>query len=423
MQPRDDGLFEVVVHKGFPLAAELWPNADSPNPYQTNDLFTEEPPGSGQFVLQGRKDDLLIHSNGEKTNALSLQVALGSSPLIQKAAVFGTGRACTSALIEPSSSVGTTQGEDVLLDEVERICLAFPTHSRIQRCMVHILAPGESLAVTPKGSVRRKAVEEAYGQQLASLYERLENGDDAVTNDSAEWDMLDAEFIARAVQTVLDLSHPIAGDANFYRLGLDSHKAVRLRFALMRRCGKFPMLDLFEYPSIAALKKHLGERSSTQSETASSRTAQHHEWMRRVIVRYSAGISSWTRLENTCSPATDEEVIYLTGATGALGNALVETFVADPRIRKVYCAIRGDRTRINSALLDRGYSNAIASSTKLEVVPYDMPAGNLALDAETYAKLATEVTLVFHNAWKMDFNVPVSEFEQDCIARTMQELV
>lgn len=52
-------------------------------------------------MLQGRKDDLLVHTNGEETNAFPLQMALNACPLIHSAAVFGHGRPCTSAIVQP----------------------------------------------------------------------------------------------------------------------------------------------------------------------------------------------------------------------------------------------------------------------------------------------------------------------------------
>ncbi len=54
-----EGLYECIVYKGFELAAELWEVKPHDEPYRTNDLFIQDPPGSGFFVLQGRKDDIL----------------------------------------------------------------------------------------------------------------------------------------------------------------------------------------------------------------------------------------------------------------------------------------------------------------------------------------------------------------------------
>ncbi|KAI3551937.1 male sterility protein [Colletotrichum filicis] len=102
MESIADNLFECVVYRGFPLAAELWLEETAPNPYRTGDLFIEDPPGSGYFVLQGRRDDILVHSNGEKTHAAALAMALeeDKTSTIAKTAVFGTGKPCPSVVVE-----------------------------------------------------------------------------------------------------------------------------------------------------------------------------------------------------------------------------------------------------------------------------------------------------------------------------------
>lgn len=39
----------------------------------------------------------------------------------------------------------------------------------------------------------------------------------------------------------------------------------------------------------------------------------------------------------------------------------------------------------------------------------------LGLDVETYYRLSTEVTTVVHDAWRVDFNETVQDFEADCL--------
>jgi len=39
----------------------------------------------------------------------------------------------------------------------------------------------------------------------------------------------------------------------------------------------------------------------------------------------------------------------------------------------------------------------------------------LGLDIDIYHMIATSTTTVLHNAWKMDFNQGIEEFEGDCL--------
>ncbi|KAK3656350.1 hypothetical protein LTR56_003052 [Elasticomyces elasticus] len=413
MQDQGEGLLELLVYKGFPLAAELWPTENSPNPYRTNDLFLELPPGSGLFVLQGRKDDLLVHSNGEKTNALALQMALDSCPSISKSAVFGTGRAATAAIVE----IVDNANEEETLDTIEQICSGFPTHSRLSRSLVYILTKGRTLPVTPKGSVRRKEVEKLYGAEIEEMYRKMEYGEHVESNDPDETDLSDQAFVLQCVQRVLGRDD-IDQNANFYRVGLDSQKALRLRSALMKRFGRFPIHLVFESLSVLKLWQSLTAAPSIGGKD--SARLKRQQWMQGAIRRYSALIEELPGASRARDRKIDSgEVVYLTGATGALGNALIEGFVSNSKIRKVYCAVRGGRQRLTAALLDRGYSDAVANSSKLEAVSYTMSDPRLGLDEETYAQMAAEVTIVIANAWSLNFNLPVNEFEHDCLQGTM----
>ncbi|KAK5740136.1 putative NRPS-like protein biosynthetic cluster [Elasticomyces elasticus] len=416
MQAQGEGLSELLVYKGFPLAAELWPTQDSANPYRTNDLFLEQPPGSGLFVLQGRKDDLLVHSNGEKTNALALQMALDSCPSISKSAVFGTGRAATAAIIE----IVDNANEEETLDTIEQICSGFPTHSRLSRSLVYILTKGRTLPVTPKGSVRRTEVEKLYGAEIEEMYRKLECGDQAMPSDSDEKNLSDQAFVLQSVQGVLG-RNDISLNANFYRVGLDSQKALRLRSTLMKRFGRFPIHLVFESPSVAELVQSLRAAPSTAGKD--SARSKRQQWMRDAVTRYCAQIGQLPSQFSTQQDQNgDGEVVYLTGATGALGNALIEAFVANPKIQKVYCAARGGQQRLVKELTDRGYPNTLAQSSKLKAVPYVMSDPHLGLDADTYMEMAADTTIVVHGAWKLNFNMPVSEFEHDCVVGTMHLL-
>ncbi|KAI7087078.1 male sterility protein [Hortaea werneckii] len=417
MQPIGNGMFEPVVYKGFPLAAELWPSESSPNPYCTNDLFVEVPPGSGLFTLQGRKDDLLVHSNGEKTNALPLQMALDGYPQIQKAAVFGTGKPCTAVIIQPSITANNQQSSDEhILAAVEACNQSLPSHSRIHRTMVHILRDGLVLPVTPKGSVRRKEVESLYKKEIEGLYRTLEDGGQENTLRENDENLSNEAYVLQCVQKALQVDN-VSPTASFYSLGLDSQKAVRLRSSLLKRFGRFPLMYIFEYSTLDKLVEKLSKPKEESS--AESLRAAHHLWIQSTIEKYTREIEIWSPLAAKREKSTGGEVIYLTGATGSLGNALLESFVANSNVRKVYCAIRGSKERLTDALRGRGYASSVSDSPKIEVLPYEMCDSHLGLEYQRYSDLAKEVTLVLHNAWKMDFNTPVHEFDQDCLQSAM----
>ncbi|EKG13123.1 AMP-dependent synthetase/ligase [Macrophomina phaseolina MS6] len=432
MEPLGDGLFECVVYKGFELAAELWLAEDAPNPYRTNDLFLEDPPGSGTFVLQGRKDDILVHDNGEKTHAGALQMSLEErDPFIAKAAVFGNGKPCTAAVVEISTdgwALGAEVVERRLCDALARCNETTARQSRIDRAMVLILGHGESLPVTPKGNVRRKEAWRLYGTRVQALYERLLGSDLANTgrhDRNSGSGMTDLAFIEACVAEICQKEKSdIQADKTFYDLGLDSQRAIQLRSSLIKRFGTFPLMFIFEYPTAEKLHSYLTGLRSNHHMVCSEE--KRLAWIKETIEKYRSVINIWRASpKHMHEPViTGGEIVLLTGASGTLGNALLEALVRSPNIKRVYCAIRGQdpRKRLQRSLRKRGYAEGIYLSSKIQAVPYVMTEERLGLTAELYELMLHEVTVVLHNAWKMDFNQRVEMFEPDCLQGTMNIL-
>lgn len=419
MEPQGEGLYECVVYKGFNLAAELWLDPQAPNPYRTNDLFIQDPPNSGLFVLQGRKDDMIVHSNGEKTNALPLQMAIEEShPAIYKVVVFGADKPCTSAVIELAKNINIDRDE--IFAAIDKACEPFPSYSRLDRSFVLILAENETIPITPKGNVRRKEAQKLYGERLEILYINVLEGVQTAQEDDASVSLSDLDFLRDVVASTCNIPvNNIDEHTSFYTIGLDSQKAVRLRSKLAARFGKFPLMFIFEYPSVYALCERL---SSPATKEHTSTNEKNIAWTENAISRYTTEITTWAT-DSSLTPAdrSSGEIIYLTGATGALGNALLAAFATDPRVSKVYCAIRGSNSgaRLSTSLHSRGYSAEIISSSKFITVPYNMTDAHLGLNPETYSHLSTEVTSIIHNAWKMDFNQQVDMFAPDCLHSTL----
>ncbi|KAK1489759.1 male sterility protein [Colletotrichum tamarilloi] len=435
MESIADNLFECVVYRGFPLAAELWLEETAPNPYRTGDLFIEDPPGSGYFVLQGRRDDILVHSNGEKTHAAALAMALeeDKTGTIAKTAVFGTGKPCPSVVVEIDWSEVEKRSisEPDLAEEVWKvvdICNRnSPTYSRIPRQTVLILQNEETLPVTPKGNVRRTIAWDLYGDRVEELYNsflgnQLESDKASKPFPSRNSGTSDLEIVQTVVADVFDLSvEDLAPDQNWYELGLDSMRAVEIRSRLVKSFGAFPLMFIFEYPTARKLLEFLQLFKGGLNSNASA-AGNHYEWIRSTIRRMNIEIDNLQVNQAQQEDLENEgEVIYLTGASGALGNALLEALVQMGTVQKIYCAVRGadPQARVWGSMKERGYPAIIHQSEKIVPVSYDMKDGKLGLDERMYQRLANEVTTVMHNAWKLDFNQPIQQFEDDCLRGTM----
>ncbi|XP_042149618.1 putative fatty acyl-CoA reductase CG5065 [Ixodes scapularis] len=109
-----------------------------------------------------------------------------------------------------------------------------------------------------------------------------------------------------------------------------------------------------------------------------------------------------------------DEVIFITGATGFLGKALLEKLLRScPGIERIYLLIRPKRdfspTRrlellLRSACFERLRQECPSSLNKLVVVDGDIREEKLGLKSGDYERLASDVSMVFHTAADVRFN-------------------
>jgi thioester reductase-like protein len=109
-------------------------------------------------------------------------------------------------------------------------------------------------------------------------------------------------------------------------------------------------------------------------------------------------------------------VVLLTGSTGGLGSYLLASLLSREDVAVVYPFNRSSKTgttqhRQHTAFEDRGLDTALLDSTKLIYVEGDAAQPNLSLDDRTYAEIRDSVTVIIHNAWRLDFNLALSSFE------------
>jgi hypothetical protein len=416
MEKVGDGIYECVVYKGFDLAADLW-HGKSDEPYRTNDLFMQDPPGSGFYVMRGRKDDILVHTNGENTAANPLQLDIQtSSRIIHKILALGHSLPCVSLLVELHAEQDPSSAsiQEKVWQTVKKVNSRYPIHSRVLPSMIHILPKGSTLPVTPKGNVKRQESERIYASAIEQLYTNVVA---APKTASASGEPL-SEFLRNLLAhlTKIPISH-ITDTTSFYDLGIDSRLALTIRASLSTRLNKpISLSNIFENPSIAQLVSLFGTKSSSIISPVSEPTTAQR--IQRMISKLEAEFKTWApRFPSIEYPPVKGETILLTGATGSLGTSLLETLSSSPSVHKIYALVRSPNplSRLSASLRRRGIDISILSTGKIEVLPFSMQDPLLGLDVDTYHHLAASVTLVVQNAWKMDFNIGFKEFEHDCI--------
>lgn len=180
---------------------------------------------------------------------------------------------------------------------------------------------------------------------------------------------------------------------------------------LSKFLGSFRLGLIYEHPSIDRLVAHF------QKESGDVDVDKHFSYIHHAINSFSSEFSCWAAASSQSKDSGDGEHILLTGASGNLGTALLEIFVASQRISRIYALVHGPNgsEKLKAAFEMRQMDTSILESGKIEIFDYNMEDPLLGLDIDTYYRLSREVTTVVHDAWRVNFNQNVQDFEDDCL--------
>ena len=163
---------------------------DADGYFHTGDIGERD--GQGRIRITDRKKELLVTSGGKNVAPQPLENALRADKYIEQAVVIGDGRNFISALVVPSFPTlrrwaefkGIRFQDDAdlarnplaaakVMQRVERINAHFSNYERIRRIiLLEKELTSDSGLLTPSLKIKRRAVNEAFAQQIAAIYEQ-----------------------------------------------------------------------------------------------------------------------------------------------------------------------------------------------------------------------------------------------------------
>ncbi|KAF8120319.1 hypothetical protein EV363DRAFT_1237301 [Boletus edulis] len=107
------------------------------------------------------------------------------------------------------------------------------------------------------------------------------------------------------------------------------------------------------------------------------------------------------------SQLIEPAVVLRTGATGGLGSFLLSELLKSPVVQRVYAFNRP----------------SLLESNKLVDIEADASQQKCGLSPARYEEIRNSVTVIIHNAWRLDFNLAISSFEENIRgSRTLVDL-
>lgn len=418
MEPMGDGTFEMVVRKDSKLdwirhLAQAYPDLEV---WRTNDLFVKAPHNPNLWRFAGRRDDVLVLSNGEKFNPVYMEGTITGHPLVKGSLIVGTARIQASLIVEPTPEVNMSDSDfiDHIWPTVEEANKVGPAHGRIFRSKVVVAKPEKPFKRAGKGTVIRGLTSKLYTEEVDQLYK-----DDGASEVGAPMLELPGSFesvskyVRECLARLLSTSD-FEDDDDIFVLGMDSLQTSELSKTLQRTVAthlrdsttfSLTPSHVYSVPTPRELSNFLHKVLNGGSTDTVTTQLDRTKEMISLFEKFTAG------LEKSNDKQSKKLRVAVTGTTGSLGTRLLEVFLNDDNIETVYCINRsGDaKKRHEENFLARGVKYDLSYKARfMRMVPSEPKFG---LSSADYDILVNEVDAVVHNAWKVNFNHKLSSFE------------
>ncbi|PHH60729.1 hypothetical protein CDD81_1311 [Ophiocordyceps australis] len=407
------GAFELVVKRNESVLHNqavfaLFPHLDE---FRSKDLFAPHDSLAGFWQYKGRTDDMIVFSNGEKTNPQSFESHVCGHAHVAAALVFGSNREEAGILIETTRPAQKQQMLQALWPTIEQANLATPAHARIAASHICLASPDKPMARTSKGTVKRAESLQLYKSEIDAMYSRAAPAHRSLINPNNLGQVLDE---LRSAYTSVTKSDAPPDEANLFTMGIDSLQALRLARELRRRSG-MPALEpsiIYKNPSIAALATKI--QSCLLQDSLGQACGKRQE-LQRTLDAYKTHIrdimpchDSHVGVEHPASACT----ILLSGTTGYIGSYLLDQLLAHPSSPSIICLNRSADAK-TQALRNKEHDQTLASDfppDRVRFLSADYAQDRLGLSEADFETLLQDVTLVVHNAWAIDFNLSLAAF-------------
>jgi len=363
----EDGTGQLVIHADCPTLSTAPPRQAFP----TADLFHRS---AGGYRYVGRVDDILVHTTGEKSNALVIEHMLLTrlSTLIEHAAVVGAGRLRLACILLWRHSPSAADHQALLLGIAE-INAELASHSQLHSDLLLLLSPAQAhrLPLTGKKTVARAKAASEFQAELAQLY-------------AGAMQAQAGETIESFFERPQDLDPLVS----LFDQGLDSLGAARLGMHIAElypdRALAFNLV--YQYPTLHGLKNYL------QGSAIASREPP-------VFPPHRTSQTAHARQDYP-----PPRRVLLTGATGFIGRYLVEELLLCKQVEHVHCLIRRNPGGLSSDARVTYHTG------------YDFGDPRLGLHSEVHGALLDEVDTVIHAAWPVDFNASYEQLAESTLA-------
>lgn len=423
-----EDLYEMVIvrNKEFESCQAIFKTFPDLQEYPMKDVYSRHPTKPGLWLYRGRADDLIVFSNGEKINPVTMEGIVSLHRDVNAAVVVGQGRFQSSLLVEAKLPPKSPEEHECLLKTlwptIQRANEGCPAHGKISRDFVLFTNSEKPLPRAGKGTVQKKMAEKLYQSELDALYAKTHLSSNGASHDNVDFHDVDSaqESLKSIVLQELEVS-TLKVEDELFALGLDSLKVaniVRHINASLEEIGRgglrFLPSTIYANPTVSQMASKVMAMTGEDSETNDAISARDRVTdMRSLYIRYAQDLPMNGRKAKEVSPKMPK-VVILTGSTGSVGSYLLDTLLKDQSISKVYCFNRANNTAPEVRQHQANKANGLAThmpSNRVTFLTTDLSQPYFGLSRSIYSQLLQSTTHILHNAWEVNFNLSLGSFQ------------
>ncbi|CAJ2512511.1 Uu.00g055260.m01.CDS01 [Anthostomella pinea] len=425
MEGEDDVYQLVIVRKNqHPGLQGLFYTFPDDKEWDTKDLYKPHPTLPDHWIYYGRSDNIIVFSNGEKLNPVTIEEIVMDHPQIQGAVVVGAQRFQPGLILEPTEPPKDESEAQKLIDSVwphvVRANKETVAHGQIGKDFIILSNLEKPFHRAGKGTIQRASTLKLYRDEIDQLYKKAgELSSEAAPrmDISSEQTLIDS--IEEMFQTRLGAPEDLNPDTDFFSAGIDSMQVInasRLLRAGLEAAGcrvdatAMATRVIYGNPTPRRLASYInsvireGTKSSPESE-------EQHELqsMKALWKKYTSDLPK--AIEGRPAPADEGQTVIMTGSTGMLGSYMLDLMVKNRNVKKIICLNRaedGGAKQQAKAMKERGLASEYAS--KCTLLHADMSRSDFGLPRDTFNELLKTADRIIHNAWPVNFNIPTESF-------------
>ena len=359
------------------------------------------------YVHIGRLDDVIVFSNGEKTNPVSMEATISSSLNVQGVLIVGQARFQPAALIELLADPPKTLEERNRVIEdvwpvIEKANVDCPAHAKVDKHHILFVTPNKPMVRAGKGTVIRRATIALYEDEIDQLYRTAENHEglenipklDASSKQTA---ILWLEVVLAEISNI----HDLGNDEDLFSAGVDSLQVMALvnQFKAGLRgtqvaeaeVVKISPRTVYSNPTISQLASMLLNIAQPESVTHDPLEESSGKEMQELFEKYTADLPS--KIHTPHVSPTAAMTVILTGSTGSLGSYLLDVLYNARNVSKVFCFNRSaDASQRQAHVSAARGLRAKWDSSRVEFLQGDLSENYFGLQEDVYRLLVQETT-------------------------------